>query len=75
MMKLLGLALGIDVGDENDLSSKMETDDTPSSTKKETTTSKPTTTNNKPTESNKNSAPQQSPVRHFILSSHSILLD
>jgi stress-induced-phosphoprotein 1 len=69
LMKLLGLALGVDVGDENDLSSKMETDNTASSTKKETTTSKPTTTTttNKPNESNKNSTAELSPVRHFIL--------
>jgi stress-induced-phosphoprotein 1 len=64
LMKLLGLALGVDVGDENDLSSKMETDNTASSTKKETTTSKPTTTTttNKPNESNKNSTAELSPA-------------
>jgi hypothetical protein len=69
-MKLLGLALGIDVGDENDLGSKMETDNGTSSPKKETPPSKPTTTTttNKPAEANKNSAAQQTPVRHFILS-------
>jgi hypothetical protein len=56
------------VGDENDLSSKMDTDNTASSTKKETTTSKPTaTTTNKPNESNKNSTTELSPVRHFSL--------
>jgi len=57
IMKLLGLVLGFELGDENDLNSKMETDNTASSTKKETntssaSTSKPTTTN----EQNKNSA-------------------
>jgi len=51
IMKLLGIVLGFEVGDENDLNSKMETDSGVSSTKKETNTSsastaKPTTTTN-----------------------------
>ena len=76
-MKLLGLALGIDTGDENDLSSKMETDNGASATKKETPAPKPTTTTtttNKPTEANKTSAAPSTPVRHFILSFYLILL-
>jgi len=69
IMKLLGIVLGFEVGDENDLSSKMETDNPPSSTKKETNTSsastaKPTTTNEK----NKTSTPQLTPVRNMICS-------
>jgi len=59
IMKLLGLVLGFELGDENDLNSKMETDNTASSTKKETSTSKPTTTTNG---QNKNSAPEQNPA-------------
>jgi hypothetical protein len=62
LMKLIGLGLGLEIGDENDLNSKMETDDTASSTKKETntsSTSKPTTTN----EQNKNTRSEQNPVR------------
>ena len=75
-MKLLGIVLGFEVGDENDLNTKMDTDNTANGTKKETNTSKPTTTTtNKPNESKKNSTPEQSPVRTFILPFHSILLD
>ncbi len=67
-MKLLGIVLGFEVGDENDLNSKMETDSGVSSTKKETNTSststpKPTTTSEK----NKNSTPQLTPVRKYDL--------
>lgn len=67
-MKLIGLALGLETGDENDLNTKMETDNT---TKKETnTSSKPTTTttNTKPTESNnKNLTPEQNQVINRIV--------
>jgi len=68
IMKLLGIVLGFEVGDENDLNSKMETDSGASSTKKETNTSsastpKPATTTN---EKNKNSTPQLTPVRNMI---------
>jgi hypothetical protein len=66
-MKLLGTVLGFEVGDENDLNSKMETDTGASSTKKETpTTSKPSTTTTKTTEQNKNLTPEQSQVRNFL---------
>jgi hypothetical protein len=61
-MKLLGLGLGIELGDENDLNSKMETDNTASSTKKETNTSSKPTTN----EQNKNSKPEQNQVKQKI---------
>lgn len=69
-MKLLGCVLGFELGDESDLSSKMETDSKASSAKKEptttTTTSKPTTNPNtstaKPTEQNKNLTPEQNQV-------------
>ncbi len=63
LMKLLGAVLGFELGNENDLNSKMETDSPPSSTKKETNTSKPTTTTN---EQNKNSKPELSPVINLI---------
>jgi stress-induced-phosphoprotein 1 len=67
IMKLLGTVLGFEVGDENDLNSKMETDTGASSTKKETpTTSKPSTTTTKTTEQNKNLTPEQSQVRNFL---------
>jgi stress-induced-phosphoprotein 1 len=59
LMKLLGAVLGFELGNENDLNSKMETDSPPSSTKKETNTSKPTTTTN---EQNKNSKPELNPA-------------
>ncbi|CAF1316353.1 unnamed protein product [Rotaria sordida] len=57
IMKLLGIVLGIDVGDENDLNSKMESENAASSTKKETNTSttKPTTSNTTTTTTNKKS--------------------
>jgi hypothetical protein len=66
-MKLLGIVLGFELGDENDLNSKMETDNTASSTKKETntsstSTSKPTTTN----ESNKKLPTEQNQVINLI---------
>jgi hypothetical protein len=71
-MKLLGVVLGFELGDENDLDSKMETETGASSTKKETSTptasSKPTTTNTttKTTEQNKNLTPEQNQVINFV---------
>ena len=67
-MKLLGVVLGFELGDENDLNSKMETESPASSAKKETdasTTSKPTTTTSsgKAPEPNKTSSANQTPVR------------
>ncbi|CAF2777422.1 unnamed protein product [Rotaria sp. Silwood2] len=65
IMKLLGIVLGFELGDENDLNSKMETESAASSTKKETNTSttKPTTSNttttNKTNEHSKTSPTEQ----------------
>ncbi|CAF3765160.1 unnamed protein product [Rotaria sp. Silwood1] len=68
IMKLLGIVLGFEVGDENDLNSKMETESPSNSTKKETNTSttKPTTshttTTNKSNEQTKTSTMEQNPA-------------
>lgn len=66
VMKLLGVVLGFEVGDENDLSAKMETESPASAAKKETsspTTSKPTTTtNSKAPEPTKTSGAELGPV-------------
>lgn len=64
IMKLLGAVLGFDVGDEKDFDSKMETENSASSTKKETntSTSKPTSTTSKTSEPAKNAKPEQSPA-------------
>src|SRR5690349_15777218 len=60
-MKLLGAVLGFELGNENDLDSKMETDIPPQ--KKETNTSKPTTTTKTTTnEQKKNTTSEQNPA-------------
>ncbi len=67
IMKLLGAVLGFELGNENDLDSKMETDTPTSSTKKETSTPKPTTTTTTTTEQKKPATSDQTPVGHFII--------
>jgi hypothetical protein len=69
-MKLLGCVLGFELGGDNDMDSKMDTDNGASATKKETnTSSKPTTTNttttNKTNEQSKNATSGLSEVRNF----------
>ncbi|CAF1422154.1 unnamed protein product [Rotaria magnacalcarata] len=59
IMKLLGIVLGFELGDENDLSSKMETENGGNSPKKESNTSASKPTTSKPNEQPKAAATEK----------------
>lgn len=64
IMKLLGTVLGFEVGDENDIKEKMDTESAGSSTKKETNTasSKPSASTSSKTNEPPKATPQQNPA-------------